>query len=191
MQPLTKPIRKISAAVPLLARRGGTPFSQCGQPAMNTTTSECSMANASKCDRKTTVSNFLDGPTRRRSSRRGSLTLEAVLVLPILLLATLAVVQFGVLMLIEQTITHAVTVAAREAGKGADIDATVLSVNAVLGLHGLSVGPGATLVLEDSLSTPAVQVRGTLPCSVPSTPSVPAGMLKATLCVDLTQKTVL
>ncbi|GIX01574.1 MAG: hypothetical protein KatS3mg112_0511 [Thermogutta sp.] len=115
----------------------------------------------------------------------------AVLVLPILLLATLAVVQFGVLMLIEQTVTHAVTVAAREAGKGADIDATVLSVNAVLGLHGLSVGPGATLVLEDSLSTPAVQVRGTLPCSVPSTPSVPAGMLKATLCVDLTQKTVL
>ena len=124
----------------------------------------------------------------RRSSRRGSLTLEAVLVLPILLLATLAVFQFGVLMLIEQTITHAVTVAAREAGKGADIDATALSVNAVLGLHGLSVGPGATLILEDSLSTPAVQVRGTFPCPVPSTPSVPPGMLKATLCVDLTQK---
>lgn len=123
-----------------------------------------------------------------RHDRRGSLTLEAILILPVLLIASLAVFQFGVLMVVEQAITHAVTVAVREAGKGADVDATAVAVDAVLGLHGLKVGPGVQLILEDALSTPTIQSRGASLCPVPTSPSVPAGLIKVTLCVSLAQK---
>lgn len=126
-------------------------------------------------------------PDVSRRDRRGSLTLEAILIIPILLITSLAVLQFGVVMLVEQTITQAVIVAAREAGKGADIDAAAESVNSVLALHGLSVGPGVTFILEDALSTPSVQVRGSYPCPTPAAPTVPAGQIKATLCANLAQ----
>lgn len=124
----------------------------------------------------------------RSGHRRGVLTLEAVLVLSILIVVTVAVFQFAIVMLIEQGITHAVTVAAREAGKGADIDATVESVDAVLGIHGLRIGPGASLVLEDPLATPSVLVRGETACQPPSQPPIPSGYIRATLCVNLGQR---
>lgn len=124
----------------------------------------------------------------RKQDRRGALTLEAVLVLAILLLVTLAVFQFGIVMLIEGTITHAATVAAREAAKGADIDATAESVNAVVGLHGLAVGPGVTLILEDPLAATPILTRGDAAVSPPALPSLPAGYLRTTLCVSLAQR---
>ncbi|MGQ9503714.1 MAG: TadE/TadG family type IV pilus assembly protein [Thermogutta sp.] len=129
-------------------------------------------------------------PNRKLASdqRRGALTLEAVLVLSILILVTLAVFQFAVVMLIEQSITHAVIVAAREAGKGADIDAAVESVDAVLGIHGLHIGSGASLVLEDPLADPPVVVRGESPCQPLNQPAVPPGYVRATLCVNLGQR---
>jgi len=125
---------------------------------------------------------------RNSRQRRGVLTLEAVLVLSVLILVTIAVFQFGIVMLIEQSITHAVTVAAREAGKGADIDATVESVNAVLQIHGLHVGPGVSVILEDPLSTPGVIVRGELPCEPPTQPAITPGYVRTTLCVGLAQR---
>lgn len=125
---------------------------------------------------------------RNALNRSGVLTLEAVLVLSILILVTLAVFQFAITMLIEQTITHAVTVAAREAGKGADIDTTVESVNAVLQLHGLAIGPGATLILEDPLAIPPVSARGSLDCQPPTQPIVSPGYIRTTLCVSLGQR---
>ncbi len=125
---------------------------------------------------------------QKARNRSGVLTLEAVLVLSILILVTLAVFQFGITMLIEQTITHAVTVAAREAGKGADIDATVESVNAVLQLHGLAIGPGVTLILEDPLSQPPLILRGSLPCQPPTQPTISPGYIRTTLCVSLAQR---
>jgi hypothetical protein len=104
--------------------------------------------------------------------RKGAFTLEAVLVLSILILVTIAVFQFAIVMLIEQSITHAVTVAAREAGKGADIDATAESVDAVLAIHGLRT----------------VLVRGEIECQPPSQPVIPPGYVRATLCVNLSQR---
>lgn len=124
----------------------------------------------------------------RRRMRGGSLTLEAVLILPILVLTFLAVIQFGILMLVEQTIVHAATVAAREAAKGADIDATALSAHSVLGLHGLSVGPAMTLVLEDPLSDNPVQVRGDLPCDISGLPTLNPGEIRVTVCVSLSHR---
>lgn len=120
--------------------------------------------------------------------RKGAFTLEAVLVLSILILVTIAVFQFAIVMLIEQSITHAVTVAAREAGKGADIDATAESVDAVLGIHGLHIGPGVSLILEDPLAHPSVLVRGETEGQPPAQPVIPPGYLRTTLCVNLGQR---
>jgi len=120
--------------------------------------------------------------------RKGAFTLEAVLVLSILILVTIAVFQFAIVMLIEQSITHALTVAAREAGKGADIDATAESVDAVLAIHGLRIGSGVSLVLEDPLAIPSVLVRGQIACQPPSQPVIPPGYVRATLCVNLSQR---
>lgn len=50
-----------------------------------------------------------------RVSRRGMLTLELVLVLPILLIVVLAIVQFAGLLLASQALHAAASVAAREA----------------------------------------------------------------------------
>lgn len=127
-------------------------------------------------------------PKGKLQKRRGVLTLEAVLVLSVLILVTIAVFQFAIVMLIEQGITHAVTVAAREAGKGADVDATVESVNAVLQVHGLHVGPGVSLILEDPLATPSVVIRGESACQPPTQPTITPGYVRTTLCVGLAQR---
>ncbi|NMC20585.1 MAG: pilus assembly protein [Thermogutta sp.] len=124
----------------------------------------------------------------RRRLRGGSLTLEAVLILPVLVLTFLAVIQFGILMLVEQTVVHAATVAAREAAKGADVEAAVLAAHSVLGLHGLSVGPAMTLVLEDPLADTPAQVRGDLPCDISGLPALTAGEVRVTLCVSLSHR---
>ncbi|MGQ9607103.1 MAG: TadE/TadG family type IV pilus assembly protein [Thermogutta sp.] len=124
----------------------------------------------------------------RKRCRSGGLTLEAVLILPVLVLTFLAVLQFGILMLVEQTIVHAATVAAREAAKGADVDAVVLSAQSVLSLHGLSVGPAMTLVLEDPLSNDPVQVRGDLPCDIAGLPPLKPGEIRVTLGVSLSHR---
>ncbi|MCH8922470.1 MAG: pilus assembly protein, partial [Planctomycetes bacterium] len=59
---------------------------------------------------------------RRTSMRRGSVTLEFILVTPIIIILTWAVFQYGILLLVQQSVTHAAAVAAREAGKGEPID---------------------------------------------------------------------
>ncbi|GEM_PF-595195 len=130
----------------------------------------------------------MHGLSLRSRDRRGSLTLEAVLILPVLVLVFLAVLQFGILMLVEQTVVHAATVAAREAAKGADVDATVVAAQSVLRLHGLCVGPAMTLVLEDPLSLTPVQTRGGLPCDISCLPTLTPGQVRVTLCVSLSHR---
>ena len=59
---------------------------------------------------------------RRRNyrRRRGVATLELILVTPILLIVLIFSVQVGIFSIYQATIVHSATVAAREAGKGAD-----------------------------------------------------------------------
>ena len=128
----------------------------------------------------------LDG--RRRGRRKGSLTLEVVLVLPILLLTLVAGIQFGTTMIVEQAVTHAATVGAREAGKGADVDQVVSAVETMLVPHGIHIGPYAGVVLEDLEASPPVQQRGLPACAPPSTPTLNSTQVRVTVCVDLSSK---
>lgn len=132
--------------------------------------------------------------TRARSERRrGMQTLEVVLILPLLLLMTIAIFQFGIMMLVQQAVTQASTVAAREAGKGADIDELVEVINRVLSPHGIVIGVDASVRLEDSeiVIPPADQQRGDLQCDSPSSPLLGPHEVRVTVCVDLTTKPML
>jgi hypothetical protein len=113
------------------------------------------------------------------------LTIEILFVLPILFLTTMAVFQFGIAILVEQSIVHAATVAAREAGKNADADELVFVVNAILANHGLSIGDRASLVLEDPESMTPVEMRGSLPCDPPAEPTLANDEVRVTVCVSM------
>ena len=119
-----------------------------------------------------------------RSRRGGMQTLEVVLVLPILLAVSLAIFQFGILVLVQQSVAHAATVTAREAGKGADVDELVAVANQVLGPHCITIGADAAVVLEDGVP----EYRGSLTCNPPAEPLMYADEVRTTISVGLVQK---
>lgn len=122
---------------------------------------------------------------RKRYRRRGVLTLEAILILPILILVTLAGIEFGVLVLGRQAVSHAATVAVREAAKGADMDELETVIERVLRLHNITVGDCASFVLEDPTATTPVEQRGAFGCCHPSTPSLDLDEVRVTVCVEM------
>ena len=125
---------------------------------------------------------------KRRSRRRGLQTLEVVLVLPILLLVSLAIFQFGILVLVQQSVAHAATVTAREAAKGADVDELVLVANQILGPHCIEIGTDAAVVLEDVVAAQTLDYQGSLTCNPPVDPPTDADEVRTTICVGLNQK---
>jgi hypothetical protein len=117
-----------------------------------------------------------------RRRRKGVYTLELIMVVPIILIATIAAFQFGLALVVKQSVVHAATVAAREAGKGADADELEVVVEEVLAAHGITIGSEASLVLETFGSS---EMRGTLACDPPMSPSLGVDDVRVTVCVDL------
>ncbi|MDZ7618111.1 MAG: TadE/TadG family type IV pilus assembly protein [Patescibacteria group bacterium] len=115
-------------------------------------------------------------------------TLEMILVLPILLIVLVVSVQFGVLTLYQAAVTHATTVAVREAGKGADLDEVVEIVQAVVRDHGVIVSdaPSGTRIVLDggSMAAPISYGDDSLACPVPA-PATGFDEIRVTACVDL------
>jgi len=128
-------------------------------------------------------------PARRRT-RRAVTTIELVLVLVVLILATLVTFQFGFALIVKQAVAHAATVAAREAAKVNPADLTELQcdIEHVLAGHQIVMGPNASFVLENPLQQPMV---GTLPCSPPATPLLDSDEVRVTICVSLTAHPIL
>lgn len=118
--------------------------------------------------------------------RRGSIILEFILVLPVLVVLFVASVQFGHLLLVQQAVSHAAIKAAREAGKGATLSEIVTVVDDVLTTRNIMIGANATVVLEDPMASPAVQKSGTPDCDPPATPTLSSGDVRVTVCVDIT-----
>lgn len=93
----------------------------------------------------------------RRGERehRGLISLEMLFVVPVLLLLLLAAVVYGRVMTVRCAVTHAATVAAREAGKGGDVREIAGAVSRVLAPYGVAVtqrpGSGTKVVLQDGL----------------------------------------
>ena len=135
--------------------------------------------------------------TKNFRLRRGSGTLELILALPVLFFVTLAIFQFGFLMVIQQTVTTAAIDGARAAAKeitAGDASAAAISaVNDTLAVHGLAVDPTSTDISSDTKL--AVEYGGTptittgdpgLSCSTPSSPAVGPTEVRISVCVDLT-----
>ncbi len=90
---------------------------------------------------------------RQRKDRRGVATLELILVIPILLIVLVVSFQFGMIALYQAAVTHSATVAAREAGKGANLGEVKDAVQRVVDVHGIDIngvsGSGAKVTLDD------------------------------------------
>ncbi len=142
-------------------------------------------------------------------TRRGVSTLEMLLAFPVLLIASFAIFQFGVVMVVHQTAAEAVNegarAAARESNPIAAREASVAAVNRVLAVHGLAVTPAAAVAASGSgvhfaLEYPtgavvAVQEAGdsAVTCSLPAVPMLtPLDRdVRATLCVSLAKAPLL
>lgn len=131
-------------------------------------------------------------PRRKPASvrRRGTSSIEVVLVVFVLVVATFVSLQFGIALIVKQAVAHAATVAAREAAKAnpADLDELECIIERVLEGHQIKIGPKASFVLEDPDPQPQ---RGTLPCSPPAEPEIDGDEIRVTLCVSLTAHPIL
>ena len=88
-------------------------------------------------------------PKTRR--RRGIEVLEFILAMPVLILALIAGIQFATVLAVDSTIQAAAIEASRVASGEFCNDADVAAaVDQFLAVHGISIGPGVRLVLQDS-----------------------------------------
>jgi Flp pilus assembly protein TadG len=95
----------------------------------------------------------------RRFRRAGIETLELILVTPIIVILLVATLQFGSVHLVQEAITHAAKVGAREAAKGAPIEEVAVSIDAVLEPHGIDVAD-KTINMDGSITyTPKTGTR--------------------------------
>jgi hypothetical protein len=115
-------------------------------------------------------------------------TIELVLVLFVLILATLVSFQFAIALIVKQAVAHAATVAAREAAKGADEADLQEDIETILSGHGITIGPDASFVLEDP--TPGT-LQGRPPCMPPAGPLLDGDEVRVTICVSLTTNPIL
>lgn len=119
---------------------------------------------------------------RRSPSRRGAITIEALLVIPLLTIATFAVFQFVGTLAVEQAVSYAATAGAREAAKNATNVEIEAAVEAALAPYQIALGADATAVIE-RFGSPDVQL-GTLALT-PAAPALLVGEVRVTVGVDL------
>ena len=125
-------------------------------------------------------------PKRRH---RGAGTLEVILTLPVFVVLLVVTVEYTVVMVLQSAVTHAATVAAREAGKCASIDVAVHAAQSVLGGNRITIssasGSGTKVILEDGLLPPVIygdpDAAG---CQMPAG-AIAADEVRVTLCIDL------
>jgi len=126
-----------------------------------------------------------------KQRRRGVQTLELILVTPVIVLALLATLEFGMLNMTHAAITHATTVGARESGKldaNGDIvlSEVVDEVNEVLGAIDIEIdnsrtGSRLAIVDGDNPGSPLYEGDSSLTCTLPSPQ---AGEVSITLCIE-------
>jgi hypothetical protein len=98
---------------------------------------------------------------------------------------TFVSLQFGLALIVKQAVAQAAIVAAREAGKGADLDELESAIESVLAGHQIEIGDDASFVLEDAPNDPTPQQRGNLECMPPASPTLSSDEVRVTICVSL------
>ncbi|MCH7990343.1 MAG: pilus assembly protein [Planctomycetes bacterium] len=131
----------------------------------------------------------------RRNRRGGSVTLEFILAFPILFIATLAIFEFGILMLVEQAVVTAAIEGSREGAKlGATTDCVAKKVQSILGVHCIEFDTmmaqpdsgEARVIVEDGSGLISGE-RGNLSIScTPEGPAPTSTQIRVTVCVPVT-----
>ena len=116
------------------------------------------------------------------------ISVELLMVLFVLVIATFVSFQFAIALIVKQAVAHAATVAAREAAKGADEADLTEDIETILSGLGITIGPDASFILEDP--TPGA-LQGALPCSPPLVPLIDGDEVRVTICVSLTTDPIL
>jgi hypothetical protein len=138
----------------------------------------------------------LNGACRSRRNRRGgSVTLEFILVFPILFITTLAIFEFGILLLVEQAVVTAAIEGSREGAKlGSTTDCVAKKVQSILGVHciefdtmmGQPNAGDARVIIEDGPDMISGE-RGNLSIScTPEGPLPSSTQIRVTVCVPVT-----
>lgn len=134
--------------------------------------------------------------SRRAERRQGAIVLELILITPILVIMLMAVVQFGLLFSNQQRLEMASRAGAKVASEmalptaGPVPVAVQNAVNRELANSGFSFG---RIILEHNVggSPPYTLTTGSLNCSAPTNPSLPAARqyVRVTVCAETTQLT--
>ncbi len=128
-----------------------------------------------------------------RPQRGGAITLEFILGTPVLFLTTLAVFEFGILLLVEQAFVTAAIEGAREGAKvGATTNAVAETVQRIIGVHCITFDTTGTasgdarVIIEDGSGVISGE-RGNL--TIDCTPNGPAPspqQIRVTVCAPVT-----
>jgi Flp pilus assembly protein TadG len=111
------------------------------------------------------------------------------MIIPLLVIATIATIEFGSVISLQQTVNQAAIEGARAAAKHQDINYVVSVVNGVLSQQGISIGANAAVRLENPPAADATS--GTPSCPAPASPAtVSAGNIRVTVCVPVSTTSV-
>jgi Flp pilus assembly protein TadG len=114
--------------------------------------------------------------------------LELILAMPVLIIATLAVLEFGVIALVQQAIATAAIEGAREAARGSMPNEVAAVVDTFLAVHDFA---GATAAMPDARVDvevgPASSTVGdaTIPCTPQGPAVLNANEARVTVCVRM------
>lgn len=142
-------------------------------------------------------SNSQQHPAQSKS-RKGSVLLEFILAFPLILIVSLAIIEFGFFALLQQSITAAAIEGSREAAKvGATVDSVGNLIQEYVDLNSslmldvaqqpAASAQGNVAVYIDDGSNNLTQSIGNsdIPCS-PVGPAPNASQIKVTICLNLT-----
>ena len=139
---------------------------------------------------------FVTSPQRQRGHTRGNRsgveTLELILAFPILFIATLAIFQFAILVIIQQTITTAATEGARAAAAGATTDQVAARVLEFLDIHQITftttandTSGNARVRVENGGVTNETRGNTNITCD-PDGPTLSSDEVRVSVCVTAT-----
>ena len=111
--------------------------------------------------------------TSHANHRRGAETLELILVLPVLFTVLIAGIQFSSVIVVDTTLAHASIEAARLAAMGCDAAEIAARTDQFLSAHGMVLGTGSRLVIEDETGVIQSHGDGLLTSSIIGTPVAP------------------
>jgi hypothetical protein len=102
----------------------------------------------------------------------------------------LATVEYGQVMMVRSGVTQAATVAAREAGKGGDLEHVTRAVNCVLATYGVAIsdaaGSGTKVILQDGCGT--VTEYGDPGMAIRALPAIQPDEIVATVWINRSAK---